>query len=516
MEQKNKSTLFRSVDLSFVEKQLDLSNCFKVEDFPIPEKISIPIEKQNIKADLLIKLGDSVKTGQVIAHFKNNNLPKIVSTVTGKFVAIQKNPDLSYPERTTICAEIETEKQDVWQQLNQDSDFQNSQSGDDWLNLIQSAAIVGMGGAGFPTHIKLKAVKYLIINAVECEPLIYTDLALIRQKARQILIAAETIEKNLSALNPIKSIHFAIKKKNITFTKTLVDEIQSFNDKRSKNNLHPIEFNLLSNNYPSGGEKQIIEQIFNQEISSTQPSIEQGFLCLNVATLNAIYDAVYEKKACVGRLVTLYDKSKNTIKNKWVRIGVKLKDIVKSENLNPDDYFCIIGGAMMGFEVHNLNASVSRITNCIQIVKNSQSIAKQNHEKCIRCGYCADYCPVRLSPQNLYNSVINENESELYKLNLNDCIECGICDYVCPSEIPLVHYFRYAKSDLKIRKEKREFSDLSKERFDFREFRLNRAKEERAKQLEEKRKQIQKNKVKQDLKKDLINQELNEINKNKS
>jgi electron transport complex protein RnfC len=249
----------------------------------------------------------------------------------------------------------------------------------------------------------------------------------------------------------------------------------------------PIELEIIvaPTRYPSGGEKQTIELVTGKQVPKGKLPASLGIVVQNVGTLFAVYEAVIEHKPLTRRLVTLTGDKVNQPGNYWLPFGTPIKHLLGLHLFNGDITHFVVGGPLMGTRYTNTDLPVQKNTNCLIFASRaSQShpwvIESKPHQACIRCGECENVCPVNLLPQNLYWYARHDQWQQLDEYNLMDCIECGACAYVCPSEIPLVHYFRYGKSNLRLQARKKAKSDRAKARFEAKEARLAREKAERA------------------------------------
>lgn len=370
----------------------------------------------------------------------------------------------------------------------------------DWKNTdrktlierIRAAKVVGLGGAIFPTHIKLKnKVKTLIVNSMECEPYITCDDRLLRENADDILQGTLIAAHIVSATE----ILFGIEDNKPEAIKALEESIKDFNHECLQNNQHLIPINIIvtPTKYPSGGEKQLIELLTGKQVPQKQHPSSIGILVQNIATLYAVYQAVVLGLALTHRLVTVTGDLVEQAGNYWIAIGTPLTKVLSALNIQPNNQLVnqrnqqceiIFGGPLMGKIIYDFNALIKQSTNCIIINQlEPANLATQNrpHDPCIRCGECESVCPVSLLPQQLYWFSQSEQWDDLKQQNLFDCIECNACSYVCPSNIPLVNYYQFSKSEINYLNNKQIKSDIAKQRFDNRERRLEKIKLERDK-----------------------------------
>jgi electron transport complex protein RnfC len=350
--------------------------------------------------------------------------------------------------------------------------------------LVREAGIVGMGGAGFPAHIKLNPqdhiVDTLLLNAAECEPYITCDEMLLRDHAAEVIEGLRIMRHALQARRCI----IGIENDKVQAYKLLREILRQADDK-------DIELIQVPTVYPAGGEKQLIQVITGKEVPSKGLPLDIGVVCHNVGTAYAVYRAVIHREPLISRYVTVAGSVAKQ-GNYQVLIGTPIADLVQQcggslQTLNQ----VIMGGPMMGVALHSIDTPITKVTNCILVHSAVGDVPLASRSAytlpCIRCGQCANVCPIHLLPQQLYWYARAKDFDKIQDYNLFDCIECGCCDYVCPSQIPLVHYFRYAKTEIWAHEQQKKQSDIARERHQFRELRLQREKEERAQRHKQKR-----------------------------
>jgi len=467
-----------------------ISNQKAIEYLPIAKQFILAIPHSIDEKQLRISVGDNVSLGQKILLLDDNRFTaNIYSPCDGKLMVLSdcNLGHLSGLSMPTVTIKPSPEKVD--------NSKQNSRSevNNDWRNIsaneliqkIYNAGIVGMGGAVFPTHIKLtnsvNRVKTLIVNAMECEPYITCDDRLLREHSAEVLQGALIAAKIVSAEKILFGIEDNKPEAIIFLEKEIIDYQKNVDIDRLK-----IEIIVTKTKYPSGGEKQLIQILTGLEVPQNKYPASLGIIVQNVATLYAINDAICCDKTLTHRLITITGDLVKQAGNYWVAFGTSLSHVISTLEINPEKIFAIIlGGPLMGQTVFDLNIPTQKSTNCIIFNENAKDKASselnKNHTECIRCSECESACPVNLLPQQLYWFSKSEQWDELETQNLFDCIECGACSYVCPSEIPLVNYYRFAKSEIKHLKAKQVQSEIAKMRFENRENRLARIKTEREK-----------------------------------
>ncbi|MED5388872.1 MAG: electron transport complex subunit RsxC, partial [Pseudomonadota bacterium] len=339
------------------------------------------------------------------------------------------------------------------------------------VDTIRHAGIAGMGGAGFPTSIKVnlgdhQRVEELIINAVECEPYITADDRLMRERADEIITGIHILQY---LLNPRRTL--------IGIEDNKPEAVSAI--KRACKGCD-IEVRVVPTKYPSGGEKQIIQLLTGKEVKSGQLPAQVGVVCQNVGTAYAIKRAVVEGEPLLSRVTTLTGEGVREPGNMEVLLGTPVRDLLQYGGVDPDNLGrLVMGGPMMGFTLHNPAVPVVKTTNCIIAATAEELPEPPPEQPCIRCGSCAEVCPANLLPQQLYWHAKNDDLERAQHHNLMDCIECGACAYVCPSHIPLVQYYRYAKGEVRQQAADQVKADKARQRFEARQARIEAEKAEK-------------------------------------
>ena len=466
-----------------------ISNQKEISRLPISKELYIPIP-QNLKhKQLLISKGDQVSKDQPLLSlnddFSTTTVSQIHAPCDGIIEDITEQPTGHPSELARPVVIIKTNRQNEENLSNQIG----SSSLDDWTILnpmelvkkIHQAGIVGLGGAVFPTHIKLntsiKQVKTLIVNAMECEPYITCDDRLLREHSEKVLQGALISAKIIGA----EEILFGIEDNKPEAIDCLALTIENF-QKHADSKLFNCRIKIIvaKTKYPSGGEKQLIQLLTGKQVPRNSYPVSIGIIVQNVATLYAINDAITYGNSLTHRLVTVTGDLVKQAGNYWIAFGTPLSHIVSMLKIVPDQISnVILGGPLMGSRVSDLDIPTQKSTNCIIFNASSSQHQQDKHLECIRCGECESACPVDLLPQQLYWFSKSEQWEAMENQHIFDCIECGACGYVCPSEIPLVSYYQFAKSEIKHLQAKQLQSDIAKMRFENRERRLTRIKLER-------------------------------------
>ncbi|MFH1190954.1 MAG: electron transport complex subunit RsxC [Candidatus Omnitrophota bacterium] len=404
------------------------------QNLPLPLKVYIPLIQHLGKICIPeVKVGDTVGLGQKIASATAHVYAPIHASISGKVVAIQNWPHPVLGRAKAVV--IEGDGQDNPAEFHaRDPQEIDKLTLPDLRKIVLDAGIVGLGGASFPTHIKLNPIKpldTLIINGAECEPFLTADARLMVEKTAQISTAITLIARCLG----LKDIYIGIEKNK-------PEAIKAFSD------VSNIKVKVLPSEYPQGGEKQLIQNLLGKEIPRGKLPFDIGVLVQNVATVYAIYEAVYNSKPLIERIVTVTGSCLENPKNLRVRIGTPIKNLVEfCGPLKEQPAKIIIGGPMMG---------IAQYTDQVPIIKSSSGLLLMNKNEvkvldenpCIRCAACVRGCPVGLLPCQINLA----SERSLWNLakeyGASDCIECGICNYVCPSRRRLVQTIRRAKLEV--------------------------------------------------------------------
>lgn len=449
-----------------------MSNQHEIERIPLAEKLYIPIKQHvGISGSLLHQPGERVLKGQRLTNSANPSAVPVHAPTSGNIIEIIDHVSChpsGLPEKAIVMAPDGLEE---WIDLVPVNDYHNMPRAE-LVEKICSAGISGMGGAGFPTHIKLssdKNVEFLIINGVECEPYITSDDRLMREHAWQI---RQGIDVLCHILQP-QHVLIAIEDNKPEAYGAMEIAVQD-NPQYILCSVETV--------YPAGGEKQLIQVLTGREVPSKQLPVDIGVMMHNVGTCFAVADAVFAGKPLIERVVTLAGDAIEHAQNLWLPLGTPVEHAVSHCGYQPQQQNSkryIMGGPMMGFTLHSEQVPVIKTSNCILVPSDTELPPPGQEMACIRCGACADACPAGLLPQQLYWHAKGKEFDKAQQHNLFDCIECGACAYVCPSEIPLVHYYRSAKAEIRLQEEDAIKAVKAKERFEARNTRLERDKNER-------------------------------------
>ncbi|EJL6952132.1 electron transport complex subunit RsxC [Vibrio cholerae] len=463
------------------------SNRQPIINASIPNELVLPLKQHIGKAgDLLVKVGDRVLKGQPLTQYTSTFMLPIHAPTSGVISAIEPRTVAHPSGLSEPCIVLTPDQQEEWFELQPQPDFRQL-SPETLLELIRQAGISGMGGAGFPTAKKLQSglsrTEILIINAAECEPYITADDVLMRQYAHEIIQGIEIVEHILKPKLTIIGIED-------NKPEAVAALQQAAQDK-------PMVIRVIPTKYPSGGEKQLIKILTNLEVPKGGIPADIGLMVQNVGSLQAIARAIVHGEPLIRRVVTLTGDCFRKPRNVWALLGTPVQALLNEFGYKADKKLprLIMGGPMMGFTLPHAQVPITKTANCILAPTRNELTSSDNEMACIRCGQCAEACPVSLLPQQLQWHAKAEEFDKCEELNLKDCIECGACAYVCPSEIPLVQYYRQAKAEIRTRSLEAEAAERAKARFEEKKARIERDKAERENRFkqaaEDRRKEMQ-------------------------
>ncbi|PHM24230.1 electron transport complex subunit RsxC [Xenorhabdus ehlersii] len=442
---------------------------------PLPNELIIPLQQHlGPEGELLVKVGDNVLKGQALTFGIGRTVPVHAST-SGTIIAIEPCVTAHPSGLKELCVRLRPDGKDQWGERNQVADY-TTLDANEILQRIQQAGIAGLGGAGFPTEIKLKGGRHnlrtLIINAAECEPYITADDRLMQEHAKEIIAGIHIL---IHLLNP-KQVLIGIEDNK-------PEAINALN--AALNGDKSIIVRVIPTKYPSGGAKQLTKILTGKEVPSGGRSSDIGVLMQNVGTVVAIKRAIIDGEPLIERVVTLTGEAVTSPGNFWTRLGTPVHFLLQQAGFNPgSEQMVIMGGPLMGFTLPDLNVPIVKISNCILAPSVQEMEPKVIEEACIRCGLCVEACPAGLLPQQLYWFSRGQEHEKAKNHHLFDCIECGACAYVCPSNIPLVQYYRQEKAEIWAIEAEARRSTEAKVRFEAKQARLEReklAREERHK-----------------------------------
>ncbi|WP_067098149.1 electron transport complex subunit RsxC [Marinomonas atlantica] len=444
----------------------------------LPGELVLPLGQHIGQASRpLINVGDRVQKGQAIA-INNGFLSSFLHAPTsGQVSAIESRPVAHPSGLSDMCIILTPDQADEWIELEPLENWRDI-SKTDVLAFLAEKGIIGMGGAGFPTQVKLQGahkhpLTHFIINAAECEPYITADDMLIREKTLELILGIEILQHLVEAKHVVIGIEDN-KPTAIAALEKLLKERQS-----------SIQVAIVPTKYPSGGEKQLIQLLTEKEVPSGQYPADIGILCQNVGTCVAVYEAIKHGRPLISRFTTLTGDALKAPQNVEVLLGTPISHLLDYADLQDKKLTrLVMGGPMMGFTLDSSDVPVVKTTNCVLAATKKELPQPAPEQACIRCGMCEQACPASLLPQQLLWFAKSQEHEKAEHYNLFDCIECGACSYVCPSSIPLVQYYRHSKSEIREAREAAVKSDIAKQRFEARKARQEaEAAEKEAKRL---------------------------------
>lgn len=436
---------------------------------PLPPVLTLPLNQHIGKpAKPVVAVGERVLGGQLIAEAEGVFSARVHAPTSGVVSAIEDRLIPHPSGYSAPCIVIDVDGQDEWAPLERCEDYEALDKSE-LLDKIRGAGVAGLGGAGFPTSVKLSPradhrIHTLILNGTECEPYITADDMLMQVKADEIVAGTLLLAKLLDHPERLLIGVEDNKPKAIAALEQAAEGT-------------PIKVVSFPTKYPSGGEKQLIQILTGKEVPSGQIPASIGVVCQNVGTTVAAYRAVRYGEPLVSRITTLVGEALDTQRNVEVLLGTPIDFLLEQHGFSAKKASrLVMGGPMMGFALPEPSVPVIKTTNCILAPTKKELPPPQPAQACIRCGLCAEACPASLLPQQLFWYAQAEEYDKLEAHNLFDCIECGACSYVCPSHIPLVQYYRASKGAIRQQQNEKEKSDRARRRFEFRQERI--AKEE--------------------------------------
>lgn len=423
-------------------KENKLSAGVKIVPAPLPKEVIIPLGMHiGAPATACVAKGDEVKVGTLIAKSSGFVSANIYSSVAGKVTKIDSVFDASGYKKPAIIISVADE--DVWEEsIDRSPELVRECSLDAKaiIDKINEAGIVGLGGATFPTHVKLSPppgnkAEVLIINAVECEPYLTSDHQLMLEHGEEILVGCTILMKALS-----------VDKCIIGVENNKPDAIKHLSGLCAQ--YKGIEVMPLKVQYPQGGEKQLIDAVLSKQVKSGALPISTGAVVQNVGTIYAVYEAIQKNKPLLERVVTVTGKSLDKPANYLARIGTPLKTLIEASGGIPENTGKIIGGGpMMGKALLSADLPVTKGTSGILLISQEESVRKPMRA-CIRCAKCVNVCPMGLNPTFLMVDTQQQDWERAERGHIVDCIECGSCSFTCPSNRPLLDFIRMGKQQV--------------------------------------------------------------------
>lgn len=447
------------------------SNQTPIAAGPIPAEIVLPVQQHiGSPANPIVAVGERVLKGQMVAEASGPVSVPVHAPTSGTVAAIEERPVQHPSQINGLCVVIEPDGNDEWI-AHEGVDNYTLLDRKDVLARIRQAGIAGMGGAGFPSAIKLslredQRIEQLILNAVECEPYITADDVIMRERAAEIVAGLQIIQW---LVNPQETL--------IGIEDNKPEAIKAMQEATRNTNIDVV---VVPTKYPSGGEKQLIQLLTGKEVPSGGLPAQIGVVCQNTGTAYAIYRAIVHGEPLISRVTTLTGDAIQKKGNYELLLGTPVGEVLAFAGADMNKLNrLIMGGPMMGFAIHDAQVPVVKVTNCLLAPAAKELPDPALEQPCIRCGSCEQACPASLLPQQLYWFAKTKDFDKAVNHNLMDCIECGACAYVCPSNIPLVQYYRFAKGQVRKNAEQTAKADHARERFEARQARLEREEQEK-------------------------------------
>ncbi|EOH6330837.1 electron transport complex subunit RsxC [Citrobacter koseri] len=443
------------------------SNGTPLRQVPLAPRFIIPL-KQHIGAEgeLCVNVGDRVLRGQPLTRGRGRMLP-VHAPTSGKVIAIAPHSTAHPSALAELSVMIDADGEDRWIERDGWADYQR-RSREELITRIHQFGVAGLGGAGFPTGVKLQGggdkIETLIINAAECEPYITADDRLMQDCAAQVVEGIRILAHILQPREILIGIEDN-KPQAISMLRAVLADA------------HDIALRVIPTKYPSGGAKQLTQILTGKQVPHGGRSSDIGVLMQNVGTAYAVKRAVIDGEPITERVVTLTGESVSRPGNVWARLGTPVSHLLNDAGFcSSADQMVIMGGPLMGFTLPWLDVPVVKITNCLLAPSATEMGETPEEQGCIRCSACADACPADLLPQQLYWFSKGQQHDKATAHNIADCIECGACAWVCPSSIPLVQYFRQEKAEIYAIAQEEKRAAEAKARFEARQARLEREK----------------------------------------
>lgn len=412
-----------------------------IQPIPAPQSVAILLSQHmGAPAKAVVNKGDDVKVGQLIARGEGFLSGNVHASVSGKVARIDEVQDASGYKRQAVFIEAAGEEWDDAVKLDDSLDKEIRLDGPEILKRIAEAGIVGLGGATFPSHVKLtvprgKKADCLIINGVECEPYLTSDHALMLEKGEEIMVGIQLLKKALNV--PLAYIGIENNKSDA------INHLQQL-----ASLYEGIKVCVLKVKYPQGGEKQLIKAVIGREVPSGGLPVDVGVVVFNVGTVFAVYEAVQKNKPLIERIVTVTGKRVKQPANFRVRIGTPVSVLIEAVGGLPENSGKVImGGPMMGKALGNTEIPVVKGTSGILILPDVES-KRTALQACIRCAKCISVCPMGLEPYLLMPLSQRNEFDRLESEHVMDCVECGSCSYTCPASRPLLDFIRLGKSNV--------------------------------------------------------------------
>jgi len=449
------------------------SNRLPIAQAALPSILIVPLQQHvgNI-AKPCVEIGDRVLKGQIIGMPEGTLSSGVHAPTSGTIAAIDMQQVAHTSGMSDLCVTLIPDGKEEWIKR-EGLDYRHTRPADVRF-MLRMAGVVGLGGAVFPSDIKMRPgkhkVKTLVLNGAECEPYITCDDMLMREHADEIIKGMEIIRLMLDA----EEVLIGIEDNKPEAIAAMRLAAAASSDK--------MEVVPVPTLYPGGGAKQLIRVLTGIEVASGVRSPDLGVQCFNVGTAYSTWRAIAHGEPLISRIVTVTGNVGEP-QNFEVLFGTPVHELVAQAGPLSDTNGYLMGGPMMGFRLPSDRVSVIKASNCLIAMSDALFPPPPPALPCIRCTRCADVCPAELQPQELYWFSKSKNFEKAKDYHLFDCIECGACSYVCPSHIPLVQYYRFAKSEIWEQESNKKAADAARVRFEYREYRIEREKQEKAEKL---------------------------------
>ncbi len=449
-----------------------------------PHELVLPLAQHlGAAAKPVVAIGQRVNKGELLAQPEGHVSAALHAPTSGSVAAIEPRPSAHPSGIPTPAIVLEADGRDAWTERLPAPIEDSLKLDPAYLRQrVREAGIVGLGGAAFPSAVKLDprgAIRLLVLNAAECEPYISCDEMLMRERARAVVGGLLIMRRALGANDCIIGIEDS---KPEAFA-ALSEALAQFGD-----DAEDVLLQQVPALYPSGGSKQLIRLLTGIEIPRSGHATDAGILCHNVGTAAAVHDAIVEGRPLISRIVTVTGAGVAAPRNFEALIGTPVDALVEQAGGYTDRAErLIIGGPMMGLAIPHGGVPVTKGMQCVLVASRAELAPPEPAMPCIRCGECVSVCPVDLLPQQLYWHARAREFDRAQALHLFDCIECGCCAAVCPSHLPLVQYYRYAKTEVRATERSQQAAEQARSRHQFRLMRLERDKEARAAKLRQRK-----------------------------
>ena len=445
---------------------------------PLPARLVVPFHQHAGEiAKPVVQTGEHVLKGQLIGMPDGFVSSAVHAPTSGTIAAIDMQLIAHPSGLPNLCATLIPDGKEEW--IPRKPVDYRAHGSPELQHLLRMAGVVGLGGAAFPSDVKLRIGKQkigtLILNGAECEPYITCDDMLMRERAAEIVQGAEMLRFMLDA----REVLYGVEDNKPEAIAALQQAIRDSGLKH--------EAVAIPTLYPVGSVKQLIRVLIGLEVPSGKLPTDVGVQCFNVATACTVCRALAHGEPLLSRVVTLTGNVRDA-RNFEALIGMPIAELVELAGALPDTSGYIMGGPMMGFPLPSVHVPLVKATNCIIAASEKLFPPPPPAMPCIRCTRCVEACPADLQPQDLFWFAQSREFGRAQAFSLFDCIECGACSYVCPSHIPLVQFYRFAKSEIRARERDKQLADRARARHEYREYRIEREKREKADRLAAKEK----------------------------